>query len=80
MKTTITIGRSVQVIQMGQPEEWWKFGIDKDFPEDVNIQTAIADLVAEINTAVVTHCPKNATIAPKGDLYFNVSKGKEERG
>lgn len=80
-KTTITVGRSVQVFQIGMPEQWLKFGIEKDFPEDVNIQQAVSDLMFEVNTAVDKFSPQQPmTHPPTGDLYFNVTKNREERG
>lgn len=54
-KTTITVGRSVQVFQIGQPEYWNKFTISREFSEDVNIQKAIDDLVLEIDQAHNKH-------------------------
>jgi len=68
-KTTITVGRSVQVFQIGQPEYWNKISISKDFPEDVNVQLAIDDLMAEVEIAHKKH-----STPPTADTYFNVSK------
>jgi len=54
-KTTITVGRSVQVFQIGQPEYWNKISVSKDFPEDVNVQLAIDDLFLEVEEAHAKH-------------------------
>jgi len=66
-KTTITVGRSVQVFQ--NSEMWVKINISKDFPEDVNVQLAIDDLMAEVEIAHKKH-----STPPTADTYFNVSK------
>jgi len=82
MKTTIQIGRSVQVIQMGQPECWNKISIEREFPEGVNIQQAIDDLFLEVEAAHEKHSKsfvEPVTLRGKGDLFFNVTTQKEER-
>ena len=78
-KTTITVGRSVQVFK--NSEQWVKISVSKEFPEDVNVQLAIDDLFLEVEKAHGKHSVTEVAPAKSnGDIYFNVSKNKEERG
>lgn len=78
----ITFGRSVQVIQMGQPEAWNKAMVEDNVKENETeseawerIVKSIYDVHDKYSKSFVEPSGK-----PVGDLYFNVSKGKEERG
>jgi len=81
MRTTITVGQSVQVIQVGQPERWNKFSIVREYDNEVNELEAIDEIVKLIEAAHEKHSQSAVApqFTPKGDLFFNVSKQREER-
>jgi len=81
MKTTITVGQSVQVIQVGQPEKWNKITIQKEFDGDVPEQYEIGILFEKVEMAHEVHSQSfvEPPGKPKGDLFFNVTTQKEER-
>lgn len=54
-KTTISVGRSVNVFRIGEQESWTKISISKDFPEGVDCQKAIDDLMEELRIAHDKH-------------------------
>jgi hydroxymethylpyrimidine/phosphomethylpyrimidine kinase len=56
---------------------WVKIGIDAEVREGENISNAIEEARAIVEDAHQKHIPEQ--LAPKGDLYFNVTNGKEER-
>lgn len=79
-KTTISVGQSVQVFNIGQPEHWNKFGITKEFSSDVDDLKIIDELVELIKKAHEKHSTSlQQNNPPKGDLYFNVTKQREEK-
>jgi hypothetical protein len=81
MKTTITVGQSVQVFNIGQPEYWNKITISKEFEDISNEQVQIDLLMEEVKLAHEKHSKSVEVVhTPTGDLYFNVTKNKEERG
>lgn len=55
MKTIITVGQSVQVIQVGQPEKWNKVTIQKEFDGDVPEQSEIDILFEKVEMAHEKH-------------------------
>lgn len=55
MKTIITVGQSVQVIQIGQPEKWNKVTIQKEFDGDVPEQYEIDTLFEKVEMAHEKH-------------------------
>ncbi len=83
MKTTITVGQSVQVFNIGQPEQWNKFGIEREFETENGVDElrVIDELVSLLKTAHDKYSQSMPQLHPatKGDIYFNVTKQKEER-
>jgi len=55
MKTIITVGQSVQVVQIGQPEKWNKIIIQKEFDGDVPEQYEIGILFEKVEMAHLEH-------------------------
>lgn len=51
MKTTITVGQSVQVFEVGKPERWNKITISKEFEDISNEQVQIDLLMEEVKIA-----------------------------
>lgn len=79
-KTTISVGQSVQVFNIGQPEYWNKFGITKEFSSDVDDLKIIDELVELIKKAHEKHSASlQQNNISTGDLYFNVTKQREEK-
>lgn len=78
----ITFGRSVQVIQMGQPESWNKANIEDDVKENETeaeawerIVKSIYDVHDKYSKSFVE--PQNQK---SGDItFFNVTTQKEEK-
>jgi len=81
-KTTITVGQSVQVFNMGQPEHWNKFGIERTYDSEVDELAVIDELVSLMQKAHEKYSQSAVApqVNPKGDLFFNVTKQREERG
>lgn len=79
-KTTISVGQSVQVFNIGQPEQWNKFAVTRDYDAEVDELKVIDELVELIKKAHEKHSASIQDIQPRGDLYFNVSRQREERG
>lgn len=67
MKTTITVGQSVQVFTIGQPEYWNKVTISKEFDGDVPEQYEIDTLFEKVEAAHEKHSQSfvESEIAPK---------------
>jgi hypothetical protein len=81
-KTTITVGQSVQVFNMGQPERWNKFSIVREFDNEVNELEAIDEIVKLIEAAHEKHSQSVIfpQVPPSRDItFFNVTTQKEER-
>lgn len=55
MKTTITVGQSVQVFNIGMPEHWNKITIEKEFEDISNEQVQIDLLMKEVEAAHQRH-------------------------
>lgn len=55
MKTKIIVGQSVQVFQIGQPEYWNKFGVEREYDSEVNELAVIDELVALMQKAHEKH-------------------------
>lgn len=55
MKTTITVGQSVQVVNIGQPEYWNKITISKEFDGDTHEQYEIDTLFEKVEEAHEKH-------------------------
>lgn len=79
MKTTVTVGQSMQVLNIGQSEHWNKFGIERQYDSEVDELAIIDELVKLMELAHQKHS-QSMVSAPSNDLYFNVTKNKEERG
>ena len=79
MKTTVTVGQSMQVLNIGQSEHWNKFGIERQYDSEVDELAIIDELVKLMELAHQKHS-QSMVSAPSNDLYFNVTKNKEEIG
>lgn len=77
----ITFGRSVQIIQMGQPESWNKAMAEDEVKENETEAEAWERLVKAIYGVHEKYSQSfvEPSGKPSGDLYFNVTKNKEER-
>lgn len=77
----ITFGRSVQIIQMGQPESWNKAMAEDEVKENETEAEAWERLVKAIYGVHDKYSQPfvEPSGKPSGDLYFNVTKQKEER-
>lgn len=77
----ITFGRSVQIIQMGQPESWNKAMVEDEVKENETEAEAWERLVKAIYGVHEKYSQSfvEPSGKPSGDLYFNVTKNKEER-
>lgn len=77
----ITFGRSVQIIQMGQPESWNKAMAEDEVKENETEAEAWDRLVKAIYGVHDKYSQSfvEPSGKPSGDLYFNVTKNKEER-
>lgn len=77
----ITFGRSVQIIQMGQPESWNKAMAEDEVKENETEAEAWDRLVKAIYGVHEKYSQSfvEPSGKPSGDLYFNVTKNKEER-
>tara|TARA_R110000868_G_scaffold371093_1_gene634580 strand:+ start:348 stop:578 length:231 start_codon:yes stop_codon:yes gene_type:complete len=73
--TKITYSKTVESNVMGAGV-WIKIGVDANVSEDENIAGAIDEAKEYVETAIQKSLPTPVT----GDLYFNVTKNKEERG
>lgn len=68
MPKTVTVGRSVQVIQIGQPESWNKFTISDQVDDEVEtVQEVIESLYKTVCDAHDKHSQSfiESQIAPK---------------
>ncbi len=77
----ITFGRSVQIIQTGQPESWNKAMVEDEVKENETEVEAWERLVKAIYGVHDKYSQPfvEPSGKPSGDLYFNVTKQKEER-
>ena len=78
--TQITVGVSKQVISIGEAEKWHKISITADKDDIEDEQKVIDELFALATKAHDKHSQSMVSGVPQRDLYFNVSKNKEERG
>ena len=78
----ITFGRSVQIIQMGQPESWNKAMVEDEVKENETEAEAWERLVKAIYGVHEKYSQSfvEPSGIPSGVLFFNVSKQREERG
>jgi len=75
----ILIGKSMQVFQVGQPEYWNKCSVEAEIGESENVKEAIEKLQVLVDESLKRIAPEQSQFNPKGDIFFNVSKLKEER-
>lgn len=73
--TKISYSKTVESNVMGAGV-WIKIGVDANVSEDENIAGAIDEAKEYVETAI----QKSLPIPMSQDLYFNVTKNKEERG
>jgi len=77
--TTVTVGKSVQVFQVGMPEQWLKLSITAEL-ENTPTEAAVQALFEKIDEQIKKHTPDTLSPGkPSGDLFFNVTTQKEER-
>lgn len=79
----ISIGKSVLVYaQPGVPEHWVKMSVTGELGENENPSEAVGKLLLFVDEQLGKVLPKINVppLNPSGDIYFNVSKNKEERG
>lgn len=78
MKTTITVGQSVQVINIGQPEYWNKISVSREYDGDIDEQHEIDNVLKVVEAAHQRHS-QSMTNYPSRDIVFkNVTTGKTE--
>jgi len=73
--TKISYSKTVESNVMGAGV-WIKIGVDADINESDSLQHSIGILHDLVDDSIEKYLPKPQT----GDLYFNVTKNKEERG
>jgi len=78
-KTTITVGQSVQVFNIGQPEYWNKITISKEFEDISNEQVQIDLLMDEVKLAHEKHSQSmvESQVSPQ-PKFLNINTGKME--
>jgi len=73
--TQISFSKTVESQVMGAGI-WTKISVTGEVGEKENVANAIEEAKTEVETALQKYLPQPQT----GDLYFNVTKNKEERG
>lgn len=73
----INVGTS---INPNTGEQWWKADTKVSLGENENPDEVFKQLRDRVSGWLPNPVVSMTTVAPTGDLYFNVSKGKEERG
>jgi len=73
--TKISFSKTVESQVMGAGI-WMKLGVEGEVGENENVSNAIEEAKTEVETALQKYLPQPQT----GDLYFNVTKNKEEIG
>lgn len=72
--TKISFSKTVESNVMGAGV-WIKIGLDANVSEDENIAGAIEEAKEYVEAAI----QKSLPVQPVGDIFFNVSKNREER-
>ena len=73
--TQISFSKTVESEVMGAGI-WTKISVTGEVGENENVANAIEEAKTEVETALQKYLPQPQT----GDLYFNVTKNKEEIG
>ena len=73
--TKISYSKTVESQVMGAGI-WTKISVTGEVGENENVANAIEEAKTEVETALQKYLPQPQT----GDLYFNVTKNKEEIG
>jgi hydroxymethylpyrimidine/phosphomethylpyrimidine kinase len=73
--TQISFSKTVESQVMGAGI-WTKISVTGEVGENENVANAIEEAKTEVETALQKYLPQPQT----GDLYFNVTKNKEEIG
>lgn len=73
--TQISFSKTVESQVMGAGI-WTKISVTGEVGENENVANAIEEAKTEVETALQKYLPQPQT----GDLYFNVTKNKEEHG
>lgn len=73
--TQISFSKTVESQVMGAGI-WTKISVTGEVGENENVANAIEEAKTEVETALKKYLPQPQT----GDLYFNVTKNKEEIG
>ena len=73
--TKISFSKTVESQVMGAGI-WTKISVTGEVGENENVANAIEEAKTEVETALQKYLPQPQT----GDLYFNVTKNKEEIG
>lgn len=78
--TNVTVGKSIQVFQVGQPEYWNKISMTANVEEQDDPQEVVDALFKDVNKAHQKYSQSEISNGKNsGDIFFNVSTQKEER-
>jgi len=77
-KTTITVGQSVQVVNIGQPEYWNKISVSREYEGDIDEQHEIDNVLKVVEKAHERHSQSMINYPSRDIVFKNVTTGKTE--